>query len=408
MINKILDSKLFYMILALLAAVILWLYVTDESDDSRLPLTLPITFVGEESLQARGLMLDKTGNETLNLTFQGRRSVIMQLSAANVRLQADVSGIVSTGVQAIRCTVAYPSSIPNNSVSVDQISLDIDVKVVRMTTKTVEIKGIFSGSLAEGYWADEVICSPSMLEISGEAELLERVDHAEIIIDRKDVSASISENMSPTLVDREGNVIDGANIQLGQETVLVTMLAGYIREIPLNVEFISGGGATGDNATFEIEPKSVILAGDKAQLDAYNSITLDPIDLSQVVSTTAFERNIPISSDLINLSGVSTATVSVTVSGLATRTMVVNADIQYINKPEDCTVEAVSQSVPIRIRGPEASLDLVMESNIRVVANLEDISASAGTYRVPVTVYVDGFDDVGAVGEHTIIVSVRR
>ena len=34
-------------------------------------------------------------------------------------------------------------------------------------------------------------------------------------------------------------------------------------------------------------------------------------------------------------------------------------------------------------------------------------SASAGTYRVPVTVYVDGFDDVGAVGEHTIIVSVR-
>ena len=95
MINKILDSKLFYMILALLAAVILWLYVTDESDDSRLSLTLPITYVGEESLQARGLMLDKTGNETIYLTFQGRRSVIMQLSAANVRVQADVSGIVS-------------------------------------------------------------------------------------------------------------------------------------------------------------------------------------------------------------------------------------------------------------------------------------------------------------------------
>ncbi len=409
MINKILDSKLFYMILALLAAVILWLYVTDESDDSRLSLTLPITYVGEESLQARGLMLDKTGNETIYLTFQGRRSVIMQLSAANVRVQADVSGIVSTGVQAIRCSVVYPSSIPNNSVSVEQISLDIDLKVVRMTTKTVEVKGIFSGSLAEGYWADEVLCSPNVIEISGEAELLERVDHAEVVIDRKDVSASINENMTPTLVDKEGSVIDSTNIQLGQETVLVTMLAGYIREIPLNVEFISGGGATSSNATFEIEPKSVILAGDKAQLDAYNSITLDPIDLSQVVSTAAFERNIPISSDLINLSGLTTATVSVTVNGLDTRTMTVSSDgIQYINKPEDCTVEAVSQSVPIRIRGPEASLDLVMESNIRVVANLEDISASAGTYRVPVTVYVDGFDDVGAVGEHTIIVSVRR
>ena len=189
----------------------------------------------------------------------------------------------------------------------------------------------------------------------------------------------------------------------------MTMPVGYIKEIPLTVELISGGGATDANARYEIEPKSVILAGDKALLDAYNTITLDPIDLSQVVSTATFERKIPISSELTNLSNVTAATVTVTVSGLATRTISVGADrIEFINGPEGYNVTAVNQSVSVLLRGVQESLDLVMENNIRIVANLENVSASAGTYKVSAAVYVDGFDDVGAVGEYKLIVSVKR
>ncbi len=409
MINKILDSKLFYIIVAVLASVLFWLYVTDESDDSTLRLNLPITFVGEESLQSRGLMMDKTGNEMLTVTFEGRRSVLNQLDTTNVKLQADVSSITSVGTQAIRCTPVYPSTVQSSSVSVDRSTLNIDVKVVRMTTKTVPVQGLFTGSLAENYWSDEITCSPNSIEISGEAELLEQVDHAVATIQRTDLTTSISENIAVTLVDKEDNVINSSSIQFSQETVLVTMPVGYIKEIPLTVELISGGGATDANARYEIEPKSVILAGDKALLDAYNTITLDPIDLSQVVSTATFERKIPISSELTNLSNVTAATVTVTVSGLATRTISVGADrIEFINGPEGYNVTAVNQSVSVLLRGVQESLDLVMENNIRIVANLENVSASAGTYKVSAAVYVDGFDDVGAVGEYKLIVSVKR
>lgn len=409
MINKILDSKIFYIIISILIAVVMWLYVTDDSDDSRVRLTLPVTFVGQETLESQGLMV-KDSDEDLTLTFTGRRSVVQQLDKSNVKLQADVSKLTA-GTQTIKCTVVYPTNVQSSSVTVDQSTLNIDVTVVKMTTKTVEVKAIFSGSVAEDYWAGVgmITCSPETIEVSGEAQFLELVDHAEVTIDTQNITTNVSENLPITLVDAEGNLVESDSFRLSQDTALVTMPVGYIREIPLTVEFINGGGATNANVTYEIEPKSITLAGDKDLLDPYVSIALDPIDLSQVVTTATFERTIPISSELTNLSNVTTATVTVTVSGLSTRTMDVDASrIQFDNIPAGCTPEALNQSVSILLRGTQDSLDLVMENNIRIVADLENLTATAGRYTVDAKVYVDGFDDVGAVGEYTIYVKLTR
>ena len=49
-----------------------------------------------------------------------------------------------------------------------------------------------------------------------------------------------------------------------------------------------------------------------------------------------------------------------------------------------------------------------MDDNIRAVADLTDYKVSTGTYMPQVRVYVDGFTDVGAIGENTISIEIRK
>ena len=50
----------------------------------------------------------------------------------------------------------------------------------------------------------------------------------------------------------------------------------------------------------------------------------------------------------------------------------------------------------------------VSPENIRAVADLATFNESTGTYMPQVRVYVDGFTDVGAIGENTISIEIRK
>ena len=72
-------------------------------------------------------------------------------------------------------------------------------------------------------------------------------------------------------------------------------------------------------------------------------------------------------------------------------------NIQWINAPEGCTVELVSQVRQIQIRGSEEAVNAVIASQISIVADLTD--ATIGTQNVPARVSLNGASDVGVVGD---------
>ena len=62
----------------------------------------------------------------------------------------------------------------------------------------------------------------------------------------------------------------------------------------------------------------------------------------------------------------------------------------------------------IRIRGTEEQLRQIHAENITLVADLTDYQDAEGAYMVPVRVRVDGYTDVGAVGDYTISLEIRK
>ena len=82
--------------------------------------------------------------------------------------------------------------------------------------------------------------------------------------------------------------------------------------------------------------------------------------------------------------------------------------LDFVNVPEDSEVEAITETLELRIRGTEEQLRQIKAENITLVADLTEYEEAAGTYMVPVRVRVDGFTDVGAVGDYTISVEIKK
>ena len=134
---------------------------------------------------------------------------------------------------------------------------------------------------------------------------------------------------------------------------------------------------------------------------------MDSINLSGFRSTFSEKYAIPINNALRNLTGITEAKVDIEVTGLSVSTYSVK-NISLVNIPENCTVDIVSESIDVAIRGTEEQLNDLKAENIRAVADLADYKDSLGTYMPQVKIYVDSSVDVGAIGSYTITVVIKE
>lgn len=413
MAKKITDSKWFYILISLLMAFALWVYVGKDAN----PVTtgtlrnVQVVYSGLDVLEERGLMISEGANQTVSLNIQARRDVFNRLSQGDVTITVDVSGITGPGEQSIPITtrlIGYPRSIT----STDAIDLrytspsNVVFTVSRWKTREVDVVAAFEGSVAEGYQRGEISVTPQRISISGPEELVEQVDHAQVIISQEDLTETYSQQCSYSLINRNDKVISDSKLTAEPGGVLVTLPVEVLKEVPLTVNLIAGGGASEADAKVTIEPAdSIMVSGSQADLEGLKEISLGDIELSDVYGTNTFTKEIALSPELTNVSGITEVEVTVIIEGLTTRTMKVS-NIEIINKPAGYEAEAITKSCSVLIRGPEEDVEKVTESQLRIVADLSNTDPSTGSRTVPVKVYLDGSSQVGVVGDYSISISL--
>ena len=138
-----------------------------------------------------------------------------------------------------------------------------------------------------------------------------------------------------------------------------------------------------------------------------NKIVLDTIDLTDFASTTSETYTIPIDNNMKNLTGATEAKVTVEIVGLETRTYKVK-NISCTNVTEGYAADIISESIDVVLRGTPQQLDQLKAESIRAVADLTDYKESTGQFMPNVKIIVDGFTDVGAIGQNTISIEIRK
>lgn len=403
-----------YVVLSVALAVCLWVYVSyiNSSDNTYTFRNVPVEFTGLDTLEGRGLMISDGAEQTITLNVRTSWSTALRLSSEAISVTVDVSSIESAGTYTTGYRINYPTGVSGNSVSITgSTAQNVTYTVARRTERSVEVQGVFRGEVAEGYQREEFSFSPSTILIAGEESAVNQVDHALVTVTRDEpLSETFSGEMPFQLIGLDGTVLDleELNLETDVNTVQVTLPVVQLKEVELTVDLLPGGGATADNAVVTINPSTITVSGSEADLAGLSSISLGEIELGNIFSQDTFTFDIQLASGLENVSGETQATVTVEITGLTTRTLEVD-NIQWINAPEGCTVELVSQVRQIQIRGSEEAVNAVIASQISIVADLTD--ATIGTQNVPARVSLNGASDVGVVGDenyYRVVVNIAR
>lgn len=413
--KKIADSKTFYIVVSLLLAFALWLYVGNEAnpDSTGTIRGLRLNMTGLERLEERGLMISQGAEQTVTLTLQAKRDVLSKLqdNSDNITVTVDVSNITEPGEVSLDYRISYPLSVLGEVITErDKRPDKVVLTISRRMEKEVEVRPVFNGSVAEDYQLGEFSLAPQVILVQGRQEIIEQISYAQVTVSVQNMSETYSQETPVVLMDFNGEPLDAgraSEVEAGETTILVTLPVFKLKEIPLTVTLNPGGGATDADAVVDIEPKSIMVSGSESDLEALREIQLDPIDLSNIYNTNTLTRTIKLSPELTNVSGVTEATVTVTIQGLASRVVEVD-NIEIINGPEGYLAERVTRSVTLQIRGSQEAVDAVLPSQLRIVADLKDINVVPGSQTVPVKVYLDGSSGAGVVGSYNIVISITQ
>ena len=409
--KKIYNSKAFWMIVSLLASLAIWVYVTSvETDESKSTFRgVKVELVGEDILRdSKNLVVTDMDTSTVTVEVVGPRRIIASLSSDQLVAQVDVSKLSRAAYTSQQYTIVYPDGTDTSKLSENRRTPEtINFMVSAQTSKSIQVRGSFDGSLAEGYTAEMPVFEPSTITITGSEAYLKDVEYAWVTFSKENVDSTYSVETGFTLMDANNEPCSTTGISFSTDVVTATLPLLTLKEVNLDVNIIEGAGATKANTKITIDPVSVTLAGDSSLLAGMNKIILATIDLTDFSSTFTETYTIPIDNELKNTTGITKATVTVEIVGLETKTFRVT-NFSCINATEGYEADIITESKEITLRGTPEALAQIKDENIRAVADLTDYKESTGTYMPQVKVYVDGFTDVGAIGENTISIEIRK
>ena len=229
------------------------------------------------------------------------------------------------------------------------------------------------------------------------------MEYAQVTITGDHLTKTYTGELGFQFMTADGEVVDDDDLTTNVNTVSVVMPVVKTMEVPLGVEYVYGGGITEENferyVTVDIQPATIQVSGDEGDVSYLEgkTITIGKIDLSQVVQDQQeFVFPIELTPELSNDSGITQATVTITIRGLETKT-VETSNIDIINTPEGFTADAVTQSLQVKVRGPADALDIVEGYQIRVVVDLEGQNLRQAQFPFTPKIYLDGDSRCGVI-----------
>lgn len=417
-------SKVIRLLLSLALALGIWLYVvTVVSPESEITIhQIPVLLESEDVLAERNLIIVSNKHFTVDLKLIGNRVDLNKLSSSNITVMADLSQITEPGEHNIRYSVAYPNIVDGNNIdTLEKNPQHITLSVVERDWKEVPVKVDYGNSrVPDGYLVDRQNpkLSHTTITVSGPKTTLENLHHAKIQVNLNGMVSTIVDSFRLILCDKNGDPLEEDpqipyvdKITMDVSTVTATVEIYKIKEIPLVMEVVPGGGLTENDVTLHQSLQTLIVTGSDEILEKLDQIVVGQICLAEVEESGILTYDIVMPSGVRNVTGVTKMTVDVTLlQQLQTKTFTIDTKkIQLVNKPDNRHIKLVNQFITITVRGTEAALANLKEEDILMVLDCSD-AANLNNMTVPMNVTVEIAEDAGcgSVGVYQVIVEVTE
>ncbi len=298
--KSILTNNIGLKIIAVIAAMFLWLVVVNVDDPviSRTYTGIPVEVVNGDAITSEGKTYEiLDGSDTISVVVSAKRSVIEEMSKDYIKATADMKDMtfMDTVVIEVRST-RYSDRIE----SISPRTKNLKVQIEDLQRKQFEIAVETTGSPNAGYIIGKVTPSVNMLSVSGPTSIVSSITEVKAVIDVTGMNHDISTSAAVNLYDAADTIVEDDMIKCSVTEVHVDAEILETKEIPLAFA-ISGTPADGYGATGAVEsnPSTVAVAGDGDNFDDLSAISIPSEAISvagankDVVVTINLEKYLP-------------------------------------------------------------------------------------------------------------------
>ncbi len=404
--------KIWSFLLALLAAIVLWVYVvTVENPDDKVSIRgVPVRVIGANELQMNGLMLTGGEIQYVDVEVAGRRSDLKELNNTTLEAVADAGKIDGPGTYELSWVLDPPSTVASGDIKlVSSSNNKIKVKVSEYVNRLgipVEIE--YTGSTAEGFVRDPAMVNLETVPVSGPLEELDKIHRARVIVDLADTKESLDRELPYELVGEDGQTLSlSPYVTVHEEVLRVRVPVFCYKQLQLQLELIDGGGARGEHVKYTIDPPSIGVIGEESVLkDMDSQLLIKTIKLSELTDSLSFTVVPELPEGVTYREAGTEITVTVSLEGLSTRTIYIPVD-RILRENDDPRLDFAAERIPIVFRGKTEDIHQLNLDRVHVTVDMENDFIS-NNMTVTLTVTLDEGLDCGVFGRATAPVVERE
>lgn len=404
-------NRLISVLLAVSIALVLWVYViTVVSPNSEGTFyNIPVVLQGEPMLESYGLMNVTENIPTVTLKLSGNRSDLNKVNSSNITLIADLSKVYEAGTTHLRYSISYPGDVPNGAFRVEsQYPATITIEVERKLKKEVPVNIRYGGELGEDFIVDKEnkILDYNTVTVSGPESVVSQITQAVVDVDLTDKTVSFSDNYRYSLCNEQGEPVDAQKVETNVAQVNLTLYIERVKELPLVLTVVDGGGATEETSEIKIDPATIKVSGSDLVMEKLTELNLGTINLEELLEDTDLSFAIMLPEGVKFMDpDVQTAAVSVKFPNLATKEITIST-IEARNVPKGMDVEFLTKSLNVTVRGDKNLVKNLVPVDITVSVDFTD--AQLGSYTIKPDITLNGvYRTVGAIGNYSVSVTVR-
>lgn len=399
-------NKIISLLLSFLIAFALWIYVitvvSPNSTDSF--SNIPVELVGENILQERGLMVVENMTPTINLQIEGNRSDLNKLNKSNISVTVDVTKIDTAGTLKTAYDVRFPGDIPDNALSVQSQSPDnVSLVIEEMVSKEIPVSVTFEGKIPKNYKQKKETLDYPNIPIVGAKSVVDTIANAEVVVDVDGKTATFQTDELPfAFYNAKGEMVESTLVKCDINAVRVTVPIVYVKEVPLVLPtIIPGNGASQQNTTFEILPKTVEISGPEKILETVKEFTLiGEIDLGDEMFSKGTEHELTfeyvLTPGVINeTSEVNEAVVKINTEKVVTESVLVSPYVvDWGTASKGYTVRCYDM-INVEVRGSQEHINQLKESKTPFMIKAVDQNISSSTKEITIQIKLsEEFEDV--------------
>ena len=261
-------------IIALVVAVVLWLFVMNEQNpqiEGSFTVAVDLRNVPE------GYKVTQT-EKSVKLKVRGARSFFVSAEPEGFKAYADLDGLDS-GEHEVKVKAVLPQGFELVDAQPETVSVTLD-KIVR---RSVRIDLIVTGSASAGYTVGKISQSANTTVIEGPESRVAEVDRVIGYVGLSGNRDDFTLQVPLTPINSDGKAVDDVELLARTVEVSVQLARGLTRKIvsvhPVLDDVLPEGFTLGE---VQVEPTKIEIAGDAALISKVASIDTEKIVISDM------------------------------------------------------------------------------------------------------------------------------